>query len=174
MVGKDGEPTGGSVNAEELTGHYTYRSYLNRPEPVDDFNKLRFAQLELRLSVQADGTVTGTLIFPAAPGTEPAVMDVSGTVSAYPPRHERDSINPAGHLPATRPASRGDRTALDEKPIGGRTAAADTGPDPLHAMPSALPHEALRRLTLHHISPAQRGSGTRRRDVTLGCVLDRC
>jgi hypothetical protein len=74
-----------SVNAEELTGTYTYRSYLNRPEPVDDFNKLRFAQLELRLSVQADRTVTGTLIFPAAPGTEPAVMDVSGTVSAWSP-----------------------------------------------------------------------------------------
>lgn len=73
------------MNAKELTGTYTYRSFLNNPEPVDNFNKLRFAQLELRLSVQPEGTVAGTLIFPAAPGTEPAAMDVNGRVSAWSP-----------------------------------------------------------------------------------------
>lgn len=74
------------MDAEELTGYYTYRSYLNRPEPVDDFNRLRFAEAELFLFVQPDGTVAGTLAFPAAPGAdEKAVMDVSGRVSAWSP-----------------------------------------------------------------------------------------
>src|SRR4029450_6782186 len=41
-----------------------------------------------------------------------------------PPRHERAASNPAGRLPATRPAGRGDRPALNQKPIGGRAAAA--------------------------------------------------
>lgn len=73
------------MDAEALTGTYTYRSFFNRPEPVDDFNRLRFAQIELRLSVQADGTMTGVLVFPAAPGAEPPVMDVTGQVSAWSP-----------------------------------------------------------------------------------------
>jgi hypothetical protein len=75
------------VEAEKLSGTYTYRSFLDLPEPVDNFDKLRFAQLELQLSVQSDGTVTGMLIFPAAPGAEPAVMDVSGKISAWSPVH---------------------------------------------------------------------------------------
>jgi hypothetical protein len=33
-----------NMSAEELTGVYTYRSMLNRPEPVGDFNKIRFAE----------------------------------------------------------------------------------------------------------------------------------
>jgi hypothetical protein len=70
-----------------LTGTYTYRSFLDLPNPVDDFRKLEFAQLELQLAVQSDGTVTGELVFPAAPGTQPAVMDISGQVSASPPLH---------------------------------------------------------------------------------------
>lgn len=77
-----GDTAGTTANAEaeELTGTYIYRSYLNRPEPVDDFNRLKFAQLELRLSVRPDGTVTGSLVFP-----DQAVMDVNGSVSAWSP-----------------------------------------------------------------------------------------
>ena len=71
--------------ATELTGTYTYRSFHNRPEPVDDFNQLRFGQLELRLAVEAGDQVTGVLVFPATPGTEPLVMDVSGRTWAGPP-----------------------------------------------------------------------------------------
>ena len=71
--------------ATELTGTYTYRSFHNRPEPVDDFNQLRFGQLELRLAVDAGDQVTGLLVFPSAPGTEPLVMDVSGRTWAGPP-----------------------------------------------------------------------------------------
>jgi hypothetical protein len=73
------------VEADDLTGSYTYRSFHNRPEPLDDFNRLRFGQLELRLSVQPDGTVTGTLVFPGPQGSEPAVMDATGRVSAWTP-----------------------------------------------------------------------------------------
>ncbi|MGH3367272.1 MAG: hypothetical protein ACRDOY_08730, partial [Nocardioidaceae bacterium] len=36
---------------------------MNRPEPVDYFNRLRFAEAELYLFVQPDGTVAGTLAF---------------------------------------------------------------------------------------------------------------
>jgi hypothetical protein len=75
------------VEAENLTGTYTYRSFLDRPEPVDDFNRLRFAQLELQLSVQPEGTITGALVFPAPPGADPLGMDVNGRVSAGSPTH---------------------------------------------------------------------------------------
>ncbi|MFD0351537.1 hypothetical protein ACFQ0M_46715 [Kitasatospora aburaviensis] len=60
------------MNAVELTGTYTYRSFLNRPEPVDDFNKLRFAQLELRLQAGRDGAVSGALVFSEEPGARPS------------------------------------------------------------------------------------------------------
>lgn len=74
------------MGAEELTGYYTYRSYVNRPEPIDDFNKLRFAEAELALFIQPAGTVVGTLAFPATPGAdEKAVMDVNGRVAAWSP-----------------------------------------------------------------------------------------
>ena len=66
------------MDVEELTGTYTYRAYVNRPEPVASFATLRFAQLELRLSVQANGTMTGMLIFPAPAGAAPPAMDVTG------------------------------------------------------------------------------------------------
>jgi hypothetical protein len=75
------------VEAEKLSGTYTYRSFLDIPEPVNDFRNLKFAELELRLSVQPDGTVTGMLVFPAAPGAEPPAMDVNGRVSAQAPVH---------------------------------------------------------------------------------------
>jgi hypothetical protein len=74
-----------SMEAEELAGTYTYRSFLNRPEPVDDFNRLRFAQLELRLDVEADGTIMGALVFPAAAGAEPQAMDVTGHATSDSP-----------------------------------------------------------------------------------------
>lgn len=58
-----------------LTGTYTYRSFLDRPEPADDFNRLRFAQLELRLAVDAEGAVSGSLAFP---GPDPVSMELNG------------------------------------------------------------------------------------------------
>ncbi|MFG2226322.1 hypothetical protein [Streptomyces sp. NPDC048644] len=73
------------MNVVELTGTYTYRSFLNRPEPVDDFNKLRFAQLELRLAAEPDGTVSGALVFSEEPGAEPIAMDMVGRASGSSP-----------------------------------------------------------------------------------------
>ncbi|MFB7469704.1 hypothetical protein [Kitasatospora sp. NPDC056184] len=70
------------MNVMELTGTYTYRSFLELPDPVDDFNRLRFAQAELRLVAEQDGTVGGELIL-SDPGEEPAiVMEMTGRASA--------------------------------------------------------------------------------------------
>ncbi|OEJ62264.1 hypothetical protein BGM19_33845 [Streptomyces agglomeratus] len=69
------------MNATDLTGTYTYRSFHNRPEIVDDFNKLWFAQAELRLAVDSAGAISGELVFPAEPGTEPQSMYITGKVS---------------------------------------------------------------------------------------------
>jgi hypothetical protein len=72
------------VSVEKLSGTYTYRSFLDRPEPVDDFDRLRFAQLELRVSVDTGGALSGELVFPASAGTAPLAMDVGGTVAGSP------------------------------------------------------------------------------------------
>ncbi|WP_030277487.1 hypothetical protein [Streptomyces sp. NRRL B-24484] len=70
------------MNVMELTGTYTYRSFLDLPDPVDDFNKLRFAQATLRLAAEPDGAVNGELIL-SDPGEEPLIiMDMAGRVSA--------------------------------------------------------------------------------------------
>lgn len=66
------------MDTADLVGTYTYRSFLDRPEPVDDFDRLRFAQLELRLSVDPGGVISGALVFPTDPGEEPLAMDITG------------------------------------------------------------------------------------------------
>ncbi|MEV0390368.1 hypothetical protein [Nonomuraea sp. NPDC050643] len=74
------------MQAEDLTGYYTYRSFLNHPAPVDDFNKLRFGEAELYLSVQRDRSITGTLAFPAAPGADRKdVMNITGEILDWSP-----------------------------------------------------------------------------------------
>lgn len=74
------------MKIEDLIGNYTYRSFLDRPAPVDDFNKIKFAEAELFLHLNDDGTVTGHLAFPAEPAAaEKRFMDISGTVSAWAP-----------------------------------------------------------------------------------------
>jgi hypothetical protein len=65
------------MDTADLAGTYTYRSFLNRPEPVDDFNRLRFAQLELRLSAEPGGAISGALVFSDAPDDFLA-MDITG------------------------------------------------------------------------------------------------
>ncbi|GAA1394647.1 hypothetical protein GCM10009639_29020 [Kitasatospora putterlickiae] len=70
------------MNITELTGTYTYRSFLELPDPVDDFNMLRFAQATLKLAADPGGAVHGELIL-SDPGEEPpVVMDMTGTASA--------------------------------------------------------------------------------------------
>ena len=74
------------MDSEAVTGVYTYRSLLNRPEPVGDFNKIRFAEAEMVLLVGSDGTISGTLAFPAAPGTpEKSFLDLSGRITDWDP-----------------------------------------------------------------------------------------
>ncbi len=69
------------MNYYELTGYYTYRSFLNKPEAVDDFNEIAFAEGELYLFVAPDGTISGTLAFPAVPASETKdFLDITGRV----------------------------------------------------------------------------------------------
>lgn len=72
------------MQATDITGTYTYRSFIDRPEPVDDFNDLRFAQLELRLTVSSAGSVSGLLVFPAPAGEEPLAMEMVGQADGVP------------------------------------------------------------------------------------------
>ena len=69
------------MDTADLAGTYTYRSFLDLPQPVDDFNRLRFAQLELRLTVEPDGAIDGALVFPAEPGEPELAMDMTGKVA---------------------------------------------------------------------------------------------
>ena len=74
------------MDHHDLTGYYTYRSMLNRPDPTDDLNEIRFGQGELFLWVAPDGAIRGTLAFPADPlASQKDFMDVTGRVSAWSP-----------------------------------------------------------------------------------------
>jgi len=69
---------------QDLTGYYTYRSFLNNPLAVEDFNKIRFAEAEHFLIVNADGVITGTLSFPAEAGAqEKDFMNITGTFKGW-------------------------------------------------------------------------------------------
>lgn len=66
------------MDLRQLAGYYTYRSLLDNPAPVADFNQIKFAEAELFLNVQTDGTITGTLSFPAQPAqAEKLFMDIT-------------------------------------------------------------------------------------------------
>ena len=74
------------MTIEDLIGYYTYRSFLDRPAPVDDFNLIKFAEAELFLHINDDGVVTGSLSFPAAPGApQKSLLDLSGAVTSWTP-----------------------------------------------------------------------------------------
>ncbi len=69
------------MDTRDLTGYWTYRSFLNTPQPVDDFNKVKFAEAELYLNAQPSGAVLGSLSFPAADkDSERLFMDITGRV----------------------------------------------------------------------------------------------
>lgn len=62
---------------ENLTGSYTYRSFLN--EPSGEIANLLWAEGELFLRIEPDGTITGQLSFPAeASAAEKVFMDIAG------------------------------------------------------------------------------------------------
>ncbi len=63
----------------ELSGTYTNRSFINKPEIVNDFNKLQFAEAALALFAALDGRVSGILSWPTnGDDSERAVMDLDG------------------------------------------------------------------------------------------------
>src|ERR671918_908801 len=72
------------MEVQELVGYYIYRSFLNNPLPVDDFNKIKFTEAELFLIVHADSTITGTLSFPPEHGAlEKLFMDITGNIKSW-------------------------------------------------------------------------------------------
>lgn len=72
------------IEHQELSGYFTYRSFIDMPLPVNDFNKIKVSEAELFLIVQVNGVVTGTLSLPAQPGaSERAFMDITGTVRSW-------------------------------------------------------------------------------------------
>jgi hypothetical protein len=72
------------MNIDEVIGTYTYRSFLNRP--VGAPNDILWSEGELLLQVSDEGTVTGTLAFPADAGAgRKDFMDLAGAVTAWEP-----------------------------------------------------------------------------------------
>ena len=66
----------------ELAGYYTYRSFFDNPLVVNDFNTIKSEEAELVLFIHFDGIITGTISFPAEPGsTEKLFIDINGTVN---------------------------------------------------------------------------------------------
>ena len=86
------------MDHHDLTGYYAYRSLLNRQEPADDFNDIRFAEGELFLCVAPDGTIRGTLAFPADPlAGAKDFMDITGRVTGWsPPAVELEGVGRSG------------------------------------------------------------------------------
>lgn len=86
------------MDHHDLTGYYTYRSLLNRQEPVDDLNQIRFAEGELFLYVVPDGVISGTLAFPADPLADTKdFMDITGRVTGWaPPTVELEGLGRPG------------------------------------------------------------------------------
>ena len=74
------------MEASDLSGVYTYRSFRDIDDPNTDVGSLLFGQGELTLFVQRDGVVTGTLAFPAdAFANSKDFMDLAGSVSSWSP-----------------------------------------------------------------------------------------
>ena len=71
----------------ELSGYYTFRSLLNNPLPVDDFNRIKLEEAELFLIIHFDGKLTGTLSLPAEPAApEKLFMNIIGTLNSSLPQ----------------------------------------------------------------------------------------
>ena len=74
------------MDASDLSGVYTYRSFRDLDDPNTDVGKLLFGQGELTLFVQRDGAVSGTLAFPADVFADNKdFMDLAGSVTSWSP-----------------------------------------------------------------------------------------
>src|SRR3712207_3108209 len=66
----------------DLAGYYTYRSFLDNPLAITDFNMIKSEEAELFLIIHFDGIITGTLSFPPEPAaSEKLFMDINGSVN---------------------------------------------------------------------------------------------
>jgi hypothetical protein len=69
------------MEGQELTGYYTYRSFVYNPLSTSDPNGIKFVEAELFLIVQDDATASGTLSFPPEPeASERLFIDITGNV----------------------------------------------------------------------------------------------
>jgi hypothetical protein len=74
------------MELHDLSGYYTFRSFLNNPLPVSDFNRIKFEEAELFLIIHYDGIITGTISFPAEQeASEKMLMDLKGNVKSWQP-----------------------------------------------------------------------------------------
>ena len=65
----------------EITGTYTYRSFINNPDVVGDFSQLAFAEAEITLFAGLDGSISGILAWPTnADDTKRDAMDLTGEI----------------------------------------------------------------------------------------------
>jgi hypothetical protein len=72
------------METHELSGYYTYRSLINQPLAVNDFNKIKLEEAELFLIIQYDGNIIGTLSFPPDIGAvEKKFMDITGKIKSW-------------------------------------------------------------------------------------------
>lgn len=72
------------MSVDETIGYYTYRSFLN--QPIGQPNDILWGEGELFLLISDEGSVTGTLAFPAdASAAEKDFMDLTGIVTAWAP-----------------------------------------------------------------------------------------
>src|SRR5262249_2828191 len=70
----------------DLVGTYTYRSFLNNPAIVGNFDTLQFAEAELTLFSSLDGQLSGMLSWPKnADDTLRDQMDISGEIISREP-----------------------------------------------------------------------------------------
>jgi hypothetical protein len=74
------------MEPHQLSGTYTYRSFINEPRIVGDFNQLQFAEAELTLFAALDGRVNGVLSWPTnEDDSARAVMDIDGEIVSREP-----------------------------------------------------------------------------------------
>lgn len=74
------------MDGNQLSGYYTFRSFVDNPLPVNDFNTIKFEEAELFMTIGTDGTITGNISIPAlAQAQEKDFMDIDGTITnVYP------------------------------------------------------------------------------------------
>ncbi len=74
------------MSTDKLSGRWTYRSFRNIPDPVGDFNQIRFAESDIVLNVGADGRVSGIMSFPSgAAEADKGFMDLTGSIIGQEP-----------------------------------------------------------------------------------------